>query len=258
MLKFNKGQKSPKRVVANLLIVPILFTSTAVFAAIPKGAADAPVTSTTTEALSMPLNNRVQMIRQQGAAGYRNLVKLMQDASQTMEVRWRAVTAIGRVGGKDSRPELEKALGSHEWFMRNAGLIAMSNVDRDRAVVWARKLMSDKALMVRVAAVDALTALQDKASSELLWQKLYSAENFKGKQSLFIRRRIVESLASLETAGAESRFMRLLEDGDSTLHQPAMAGLERVTAKQMGGLKDSASVKRDRWLAWWKESKKAL
>ena len=227
-----------------------IFAPLTALAAIPKTQPSVP----TTEALAMPLGNRVFLIRNQGPEGYRNLVKIMEDEKQTVELRWRAVTAIGRIGGIESKPELEKALTSREWFLRNAGLIALTNIDRSSAIEWARKLLSDKALMVRTAAVETIAGLRDSQSTELLWTKLYAAENYRGKQSLFIRRRIAESLATLENRGAENRFVHLLEDRDASLHPSAISALERLTAKKLGKTKDTVSVKREHWLAWGKSA----
>jgi HEAT repeat protein len=224
---------------------------------LPKIPLPAPVLPTK-EALSMPLGNRLLVLRDQGPEGYRNLVKIMQDEKQPMEVRWRAVTAIGRIGGADSKPEITKALESPQWFMRNAGLVSMVNIDRDEAVTWARKLLSDKALMVRVAAVEALERMRDTESNNLLWAKLYASENYKGKQSLFIRRKIVESLAKLESKGVEGKFVRLLEDKDESLHHPAISALERLTQKRFGSSKDKFSFKREMWQSWGKEHASAV
>ena len=71
----------------------------------------------TRAALGMPLRNRLEVLQAQGPEGYRNLVKLMFDPQMSMEVRWRAVTAAGRLGQKFSVPELEKALRSSEWHV---------------------------------------------------------------------------------------------------------------------------------------------
>jgi hypothetical protein len=220
-------------------------------AAIPRDAASR--ASSTYEALRLPLGERMSALQLQGPQGYRNLRELMFDGKQSMETRWRAVTAAGLLGGKESRPELERALRAPEWFMRNAGLIAITNVDRGWALNWSRKLLSDKALVVRAAAVDALAELQDRASIALLWKKLDAKENFKGKQSLFIRRRIVETLAQLEGAGHEAKFIAVLSDRDESLHGPAIRALERITQKTMGEPQEPVAFKKAHWQRWWKE-----
>lgn len=209
----------------------------------------------TKSALGLPMANRLQALQEQGPQGYRNLVSIMFNEAMSMDARWRAVTAAGRIGGELSKPELEKALKNKDWFMRNAGLIAMANIDRAQGTRWARELLSDKALVVRAAAVDTLVDLKDASSTALLWEKLYSKENYKGKQSLFIRRQIVEALASLEAPGREGKFIQVLADNDESLHVPAIKALERLTKQTVGNAKDPMKVRRAQWQRWWDENK---
>ena len=216
-----------------------------------------PKNKATQEALRLPLGERVSALQMQGPQGYRNLRDIMFDDKQTMEARWRSVTAIGIIGGADSVPELERALQSKEWYLRNAGLLAIMKVDRKKAIKWSRALLSDRAMVVRAAAVDALSELKDPSSVNLLWTKLNAKENFKGKQSLFIRRRIIETLAQLDGTGREAKFVSVLADSDESLHAPAIHALERITAKTMGEPQEPVKFKKAHWQRWWKEKSDA-
>lgn len=207
----------------------------------------------TKSALQLPLQNRIEALREQGPQGYRNLVAIMFDEKAGMESRWRAVTAVGIIAGDESKPELERALKSSEWYMRNAALVAMSAVNRDNASQWARRLLDDKALVVRAAAVQSLLELRDSSSVALLWKKLYAPENFKNSESLFIRKRIVESLAQLEKTGAEKKFIEVLADKDEALHAPAIMALEKITEQKLGNQRDTLRVQRERWRSWWSD-----
>ena len=208
----------------------------------------------TKEALAFPLEERVANLKALGDVGYQSLAKLMFDKSATMEERWKAVTAAGRVGGEKSRPELERALHASEWFMRNAALVAMMQLDHETGLSWARQLLNDKALVVRAAAVDVIDGARDAQSTQLLWTKLYAKENYKRGQSLFIRRRIVEALADMETSGRESKFIALLGDKDSSLHAPAISALERLTRHSIGSGSEPTKVRKAAWEKWWNES----
>lgn len=205
----------------------------------------------TKEALELPMIERLSVLRTQGKTGYKNLTTVMFDRKAEMEDRWRAVTAAARIGGRDSLPELSRAVRSEEWFMRNAALVAASNVDRGQALSWARQLMNDKALVVRAAAVEVIKNQRDMSSSTLLWEKLHAKENFRGNQSLFIRRQIVEALASLEGAGKEAKFVALLNDKDEALHAPAISALERMTGNKLGGA-EPVKFKKAHWQNWWR------
>jgi HEAT repeat protein len=169
-----------------------------------------------------------------------------------MELRWRAVTAAGRLGGRESVPELERAIKRNEWYLRSAALVALQAADRNEAIKWSKKLLSDKALVVRSSAVTALVDLNDVSSTQLLWQKLYAKENFKGSQSLFIRRRIIEALTKLAQPGSEGKFVEALADKDTALHGPAIAALERLTQEHLGSATEPLNFKREHWQKWWK------
>ncbi len=211
----------------------------------------------TRAALTMPLANRLEALEQQGEQGYRNLVAIMFDDSVPMAIRWRAVTLVGRIGRRQSFPELERALIHQDWFMRNAGLVALAHIDRSRAIAWARKLISDRALVVRAAAVQTLGDLRDTASIPLLWQKLNAKENFHNNQSLFVRRRIVEALTILQRSGDEGKFVSLLTDRDQSLHPLAIMALENITRSSLGTSKDPLALKRERWQSWWRDQTQA-
>ncbi len=231
-----------------ILISGILLTQISLQAAIPIQKNE------TVSILNLPLESRIEALRAEGPSGYKNLMSLMNDDKASMETRWRAVTAMGQIGGKLSLPELKLALHSKLWYLRNAALISSQQIDHAQALAWAKELISDKALVVRSAAVDVMTELGDKQSSKILWQKLDSRENFRGKQSLWIRRKIVESLAKLEGPGSEKKFVALLSDRDESLYRPAIQALERITNKKFGKLDESPNLKRHHWQAWAKST----
>jgi hypothetical protein len=204
----------------------------------------------TRAALALPLENRIQVLEKQGEGGYQNLVAIMFDEKAAMDLRWRAVTAAGRTGHDQAIPELELALKSKEWFLRNAALVSMIGIDQQIAARWARGLLSDQALVVRTAAVQAIGVIKDVDSRSLLWTKLYAKENYKGDQGLLIRRHILSTLAKLESRGSEKKFIEVLNDTDDSLHPIAINALEKITQKPLGKPTDSISTKRAHWLAW--------
>ena len=107
--------------------------------------------------------------------------------------------------------------------------------------------------MVRAGAVDVIAQLGDREASQLLWQKLYARENFKGQQSLFIRRRIVEVLAKLDAEKVEKSYVEVLADRDETLHPVAIQALEKMTKQKLGKEREPIKFKRAYWQQWWKK-----
>ena len=200
--------------------------------------------------LDLPLQNRIEALRAQGPSGYKNLRAMMFNPKSKIEARWRSTMAVGRIGGSLSRPELEQATQADVWELRSAALIAVSRFDRDLAAKWSRTLLKDKALLVRMTAVETLDAIEDRQAVSELWTQLEDRQNFKGSQSLFIRRRIVEALARLEAPGSERRFVALLDDRDQKLHPAAIEALERITKKKLGKSTDPLSRRRALWQQW--------
>ena len=232
-----------------LTAAAVVMTSSLSFAAIPKGSD--PVRA----ALELPMGQRVSSLRRQGPEGYKTLAAIMFDEKESMATRWKAVTAAGRLGGKSAQPEIERALKHETWYMRNAGLVAMRGIDNAKALSWAKRLLDDKALLVRVAAVEAIGEIGSSKDAPALWEKLNSKQSFKKGQSLFIRQRIVEALARIESSGKEAAFMQILNDPDVMLHQPAIQALERMTRKSFGSGELDLKSQRAQWLNWWKTTK---
>jgi HEAT repeat protein len=179
------------------------------------------------------------------------LVLIYQNKSESMAMRWRALTAYARIQGRLAYPELSKALNDKDWYMRNAALVSMSKLDTEKAKLWAKELLSDRALVVRMAAVEIIEQFGDDSSKSALWKGLEDRAHFRGQQSLFIRKRIIEALSKIEDPGSEKRFIDILSDRDETLHRPAISALERITRQHLGTNKDRLPMKRAQWQQWW-------
>jgi HEAT repeat protein len=209
------------------------------------------------EALRLPLENRIQALRSQGARTHEKLNQMAFDRQETLQVRWRALTSLPHLDQELGKVALEKALASDEWYLRNAATLALPALPRTIAVDWSARLLSDPALVVRTAAAQNLLKLNAKEKEYLLWEKLSSPENFRGGESLWVRRHIARALSEFARPGTESKFISLLQDRDSRLHPFAIRGLERLTGQRLSKVKEPMKESRGRWLAWWQERKSA-
>ena len=205
------------------------------------------------EALLLPVENRASALKAQGSKGEAALVTLMFDQSASMDLRWKAITSAGLVGGNSLRPQIQKALVAKEWFVRNAALVALESIDRNEAKVWAKKFLDDKALVVRSAAVETLARLEDRSATAVLWKKLNAKENFRGNQSLWIRKQITTALAQLDKSESQRQFIDLLEDRDEGVQEAAIKALELRTGQQLGSDREPVKFKRAYWQQWWRE-----
>lgn len=228
-----------------IMIGSILFLGLQVQAAVSKETAKKSSEVRLEKALRLPLSGRLSAVRGQGKEGYKQLEKMAFDQSQAIEERWKAVTTMGRVYPKESRANLEKAMKSQEWFMRNAALVVVHYGDRAWAVKWARNLLHDPALVVRTASVQALRNLNAKESRDLLWERFSSNENFRSGKSLWIRRHILEVLSEWAEPGQEGRFMQVLTEKDDVLRKLAMQTLKSITKLKHENVAD--------WQNWYQD-----
>nr|HMN69394.1 hypothetical protein [Bdellovibrionales bacterium] len=120
--------------------------------------------------LESPIETRVREFKAQGDQGVRSLRAIAFDKKQPLRLRWPALTTIGRWDAIHFRDDLDRALASPDWFMRNAALIALKNDERTRAVAWSMKLLSDPALVIRTQAVRNLIDLSAIEAEPDLWK----------------------------------------------------------------------------------------
>lgn len=217
-----------------IILASVLFTglSSSVLAA-----GSQPSSSTLTSAielLKLPGENRRMVVQVQGEKHYHNFVALAFNESQPMALRWKALMAAAEARGTKATSDLLKAGGASQWFMRNAALIALSEVNPEQGQRLAQKLIKDKALVVRSAAVGVLEKSASAEVRDLLWDELNQKYNFKNSESLWIRHQIVDVLAKKPVDREMRIFAQLLSDKDVRVQLPAVRGLERLTGVKLG------------------------
>jgi hypothetical protein len=186
------------------------------------------------ELLNLPTESRRSFTQGKSETYYSSFINIAFNESQGMGLRWRALIAAAELNGEKALGDLKKAGDHSVWFMRNAALVALSEVSPSEAKLLAKKLIKDKALVVRSAALEVLQKNQSEDVRELLWKELEQKYNFKGAQSLWIRHQIVEVLAESAQLNELNSFGRLLSDKDPRIHLPAVAGLEKMTGVRLG------------------------
>ncbi|MEN0058417.1 MAG: HEAT repeat domain-containing protein [Bdellovibrio sp.] len=203
----------------------------------------------TIEVLKLPSENRKLVIKEQSEKYYKNFIVLAFDEAQPMGTRWRALMAAAEARGADSTPDLLKAGEHKKWYMRNAAVVALAEVEFEQAEKLAQKLLKDKALVVRSAAVEVLRKNLSPSARELLWEELNQSYNFKNSQSLWIRHQIVEVLAQKPLDREVKSFTQLLSDRDVRVQLPAVRGLERLTGTKLG----EGPIKQSTLVTMWKD-----
>jgi HEAT repeat protein len=202
-----------------LLMTALLFVGSA-FGSIPPS--DIHKETDALLALRLPPENRIAALRSLGPQAFSILERLNADREQNLQVRWRALTALGELEPQKALPLLQKGLLSPDWFQRNASLLALQFGARQHALAAAAKLMDDPSLIVRTSAVQVMTRFNGKEHEDLLWKKLYSSENFSHGQSLWIRKYIAKALVQIGTAKSETKFQKMLADADPEIREIAL------------------------------------
>jgi HEAT repeat protein len=179
-------------------------------------------------ALRLPAENRMSALRALGPHIFDVLEQLNEDRSQTLQVRWRALTALGELNPQKALPILQKGLVSSDWFQRNASLLALQFGSRETALTAAARLLEDPSLIVRTSAVQVMTQFHDKEHEDLLWKKLYSAENFSHGQSLWIRKYIARALVQIATPKSLPKLQRMRDDEDAEIREIAEQRVSRT------------------------------
>ncbi len=166
-----------------------------------------------------PNPNRVSLAHLQSIAFSKNTA---------MSARWRAVTSAARLYGPRAEHFLEQAMIRPEWFLRDAAIVASHYGDRRWAIHWSQVMLDDPALVVRTSAVESLRRLHAMSARPRLWAKLYSSENYRHGDSLWIRKNIAETLSEMATRADSRHFKRLLTDRDPSLRRVAELTLRRL------------------------------
>lgn len=207
------------------------------------------ITASLVAVLMQPMDVRLKEMKKDLPSAYKVLPLTAFDSNQNIQMRWRAVTTMGRLDAQYFKKDLERALTSKEWYIRNAALIAILNDDREITLKWSTQLLKDPALMVRTQAVRNLVGINAIEAEPILWQQIWDKRNFRNKESLWVRAHMAEALARMASHGRAKYFQKLILDPDPRLHKWAIMGLERSTGMKMSDKKEPIDIQRQKWLS---------
>ncbi len=179
-------------------------------------------------------------------------IAVAKNAALPMGARWAALLKAGELASAEEVDQIRTFSTNKEWYMRNAAMVALSKLNTEYAVDEAKKLVKDKALVVRSAAVDMLATKYTLENRNILADELSKKYNFKGKQSLWIRPQIMKHLATRASSDDRAFFARYLFDQDDSIGEMAAMTLEKITDVRFTGKNQLAQwkshVKAKGWL----------
>lgn len=151
----------------------------------------------------------------------------------TMNERWTALLNASNIARGTEVNEIKKFAENKEWYLRNASLVALKRINPSLAEQEAMKLLSDKALVVRSAAVEIVSEKMTDQNKMALVEQLDKAYNFNRNSSLWIRKQILEKIANVATSKDQAIFVKNLFDQDRKISELSANTLEKLTGKKM-------------------------
>jgi len=207
------------------------------------------------EIFRLPMPNALKVLRKQTQM-IPELERLSFDPAQTMDRRWRAFGLVIQAKQTEALPLIDRALKAPEWYMRNLGLLGLEEVAPQRLTSVAMKMLSDRALVVRSAAVSVLQKQVGRTEvREALWKEIEEKRNFRKGASLWIRGQIAELLAEDPVRGERDGFLKILKESDRRMHIAAFTALEKITGQKVGKTADSHQKKLQLWRQWASQEK---
>ena len=169
--------------------------------------------------------------------------------SADLEV-WVAARAMGHIAGKQAQATLEKGLQSKRVMTRLGAVSGLELIGDASALPALEKGLFDPALMVRAAAADALGKLGVKSSAVSLNRALNLPENFRGGNSLFVRRHIVDAMALVGSVQSMPTLIDALEDQDTKVQDSARKAVEAIGGRSYRVGSSISPEEIENWKKW--------
>lgn len=99
----------------------------------------------------------------------------------------------------------------------------------------AKELISDKALVVRSAAVEILAQRMTDENKSILIKEMDKGYNFHKKSSLWIRPQILNKVAEVANSTDRQFFVQYLFDEDKEVSESSARALEKLTGEKLNG-----------------------
>ena len=157
------------------------------------------------------------------------------NTSLQMQDRWQALMNATNHATGDDFIKITEFIQSSDWYMRNASLIALDKSGNDVVYEQAKKLITDRALVVRSAAAEILSRLNNDDIKKIFSVELDKNYNFKGKNSLWIRNQMMNYLVKHAETTEKDFFVKYLNDQDIEIANLSTQALEKITDIRFSG-----------------------
>lgn len=167
----------------------------------------------------------------------------------SIQQKWNILADLATKSPEFAKGIYLSCIESTDWLLRVGGLKFLATLDAQSAIERAQKLIeTDKALLVRSAAVDVLVELGSVVrAKDTLWAAMKDKKNFHKGHSLWIRQNIANALQAFTDKSDNSQWADLLEDKDVLVQVAAINALEKNNQTRLGSQTDSVDVRSALW-----------
>jgi HEAT repeat protein len=148
--------------------------------------------------------------------------------------RYVALMGVARLGGRGVAPQLTGFLKDPSWMLRSGSLRALSALKDENTSTAVLPLLKDKALVVRLEAVQAAEKLRPSGTAQALAVAANDPANFHAGRAQWVPQRALAALVSMEAREAAPLLRPLLErNSDQDILQQTILALEVMTGKKL-------------------------
>jgi HEAT repeat protein len=172
--------------------------------------------------------------------------------------RWVATFALGQIMGVKSAPYLSKFTSHPNWMMRLASLKTLMSLNQRQYKGVYTRLLSDKAMIVRLQALETIKQFELKSLAPFVWAMLYDKNNYSGSKGGRKRgeiiRSIIKTVGDLKFKKALKPMLGMIQKKKyQDIHTELDYALSKITEKTSPG--GGLAIKKHFWK---KESLKTL
>jgi hypothetical protein len=164
--------------------------------------------------------------------------------------RWIATFALGEIMGKKAAPFLSKFTQHPNWLLRLASLKSLMSLDQKQYKGIYTRLLSDKAMIVRLQALETIKQFDLKELAPYVWAMLYDDKNYSGSKGGRKRgeiiRSIIKTIGDLKFDKATKPMLAMIQKKKyRDIHEELDYALSKVTGK--ASPEGNLSIKKHYW-----------
>ncbi len=170
-----------------------------------------------------------------GTAVVPELLRFSSDSRFEDTDRYVALMGAAKLGGYPIAPKLSAHLKDASWMIRCGALRVLSALEQKPESAQAvLPLLRDRALVVRLEAVEAVKKLQPPGSVAALLQAIKDPLNYRGGKAQWIPQKALEALVLLKAHGVSAQLSPLLDHHqDPRLQESALNSIEALENKKL-------------------------